>query len=134
MNYYWSTIGRHSKKTYVSKKGLFPLSPDTRECVRLVPKKWDTDARNLRHWLVRFCFCTKTPSEIRDLYKFISMPYSQPLSNLIKRQSERDFPQGSLRNGLIDGTNVSLWNKREICSDYCVLHLLQMEVVFWRDP
>jgi hypothetical protein len=25
-------------------------------------------------------------------------------SNLIKRQSEHDFPQGSMRNGLIDGT------------------------------
>jgi hypothetical protein len=26
------------------------------------------------------------------------------ISNLIKRQSERDFPRGSMRNGLIDGT------------------------------
>jgi hypothetical protein len=26
------------------------------------------------------------------------------ISNLIKRQSERDFPQGSMRTGLIDGT------------------------------
>ncbi len=26
------------------------------------------------------------------------------ISNLIKRQSEHDFSQGSLRNGLIDGT------------------------------
>ncbi len=26
------------------------------------------------------------------------------ISNLIKRQSECDFPQGSMRNGLIDGT------------------------------
>jgi hypothetical protein len=26
------------------------------------------------------------------------------ISNLIKRQSERDFPQGSMRNGLIDRT------------------------------
>ncbi len=26
-----------------------------------------------------------------------------PTSNLIKRQSERDIPQGSMRNGLIDG-------------------------------
>ncbi len=25
------------------------------------------------------------------------------ISNLIKRQSERDFPRGSMRNGLIDG-------------------------------
>ncbi len=26
------------------------------------------------------------------------------VSNIIKCQSERDFPQGSMRNGLIDGT------------------------------
>jgi hypothetical protein len=26
------------------------------------------------------------------------------VSSLIKRQSERDFPRGSMRNGLIDGT------------------------------
>jgi hypothetical protein len=26
------------------------------------------------------CYCTRTPSKIRDLYKSISMPYSQPLS------------------------------------------------------
>ncbi len=51
------------------------------------------------------------------------------ISNLIKRQSECDFPQGSMRNGLIDGTNVGLLNKREICFDYCVLHIQQMEVM-----
>jgi hypothetical protein len=51
------------------------------------------------------------------------------ISNLIKRQIECDFPQGSLRNGLIVGTNVSLQNKREICSNYCVLHIQQMEVM-----
>jgi hypothetical protein len=26
------------------------------------------------------------------------------VSNIVKHQSERDFPQGSMRNGLIDGT------------------------------
>ncbi len=31
-----------------------------RECVHLVPKNWDTDACNLRHRLVQFCFCTRT--------------------------------------------------------------------------
>jgi hypothetical protein len=51
------------------------------------------------------------------------------ISSLIKRQSEHDFPRGSKRNGLIDGQNVSLQNEREICSDYCVLHIQQMEVM-----
>ncbi len=56
------------------------------------------------------------------------------ISNLIKRQSKCDFPRGSMRNGLIDETNVSLQNKREICSNYCVLHIQQMEVMLLRDP
>jgi hypothetical protein len=30
--------------------------------------------------------------------------------------------------------NVSLQNEREICSDYCVLHIQQMEVMLLRDP
>ncbi len=49
------------------------------------------------------------------------------ISSLIKRQSEHDFPRGSMKNGLIDGTNVSLQNEREVCSDYCVLHIQQMK-------
>ena len=40
------------------------------------------------------------------------------ISNLLKRQSKRDFPRGSMRNGLIDGTNASLPNAKAICS-YC---------------
>jgi hypothetical protein len=46
-----------------------------RECVRLVPKNQDTDTWDLRYRLIRFCFCTRTPSKIRDLYESISMPY-----------------------------------------------------------
>jgi hypothetical protein len=52
------------------------------------------------------------------------------ISSLIKRQSECDFSLGSIRNGVIDEQNVSLQNKREICSNYCVLHIQQMEVMF----
>jgi hypothetical protein len=51
------------------------------------------------------------------------------ISNLLKRQSERDFPRGSMRNGLIDGTKCQSSDVRKICSDYCVLHIQQMEVV-----
>jgi hypothetical protein len=37
------------------------------------------------------------------------------VSNIIKCQSERDFPQGSMRNGLIDGTKCqSLERKRNL--------------------
>jgi hypothetical protein len=28
------------------------------------------------------------------------------VSNIIQRQSERDFPHGSMRNGLVDGTKI----------------------------
>jgi hypothetical protein len=59
---------------------------------------------------------------------FIDKQHIQ-ISSLMKRQSEQDFSKGSIRNGLIDEKNVSLLNKREICSDYCVMHIQQMEVV-----
>ena len=51
------------------------------------------------------------------------------MSNLIKTQSDCDFPRGSMRNGLIDGTKCQSSDVRKICSDYCVLHIQQMEVV-----
>ncbi len=67
------------KKLRSLEKWASPLSTGMQESVCSVPNKWDTDACNLRHWLVRFCFCTRIPSEIRDLYESISMPDSQPL-------------------------------------------------------
>ncbi len=44
------------------------------------------------------------------------------ISNL-KRQSERDFPQGSMRNGLIDGTKFqSSEQKRNLFRLLCIAH------------
>ncbi len=54
-------------------KRASPLSPGTLEWVRLVPNNWDTDACDLRHLLIPFCFYTRTTSEIRDLYESISI-------------------------------------------------------------
>jgi hypothetical protein len=54
-------------------------------------------------------------------------------SNLIKRQSEYDFPRGFMRNGLIDGTKCQSSEQRVICSNYCVSHIQQMEVTLLRD-
>ncbi len=51
------------------------------------------------------------------------------ISNLIKRQSECDFPRGSMIKGLIDGTKCQTSEQREICFNYCVLHIKQMEVM-----
>jgi hypothetical protein len=47
------------------------------------------------------------------------------ISYLIQRQSECDY--------LLMERNVSFQNKREICSDYWVLHIQEMEVVLLRD-
>jgi hypothetical protein len=45
------------------------------------------------------------------------------ISNLIERQSERDFPQGSLRNGLIDETKCqSLEQKGILLRLLCIAH------------
>jgi hypothetical protein len=52
---------------------------------------------------------------------FIDQQHIQ-ISSLIKRQSEQDFPRGSMRNGLME-LNVSLLNKTKIFSDYCVLRI-----------
>ena len=51
------------------------------------------------------------------------------ISSLIKRQSEHDFQRGSMKMGLLMEQNVSLLNKREKLSDYCVLHTQLTEVV-----
>jgi hypothetical protein len=40
------------------------------------------------------------------------------VSNIIKRQSECDFPQGSMRNGLIDGTKCQSLEQKGNLFDY----------------
>ena len=48
------------------------------------------------------------------------------LSNLIKRQSEPDFPRGSVRNGLIDGTKCqSSERKGNLFILMCITHTTQ---------
>ena len=37
------------------------------------------------------------------------------VSKLIQHQSERDFPRGSTRNGLIDGTKCQSSERKAIC-------------------
>jgi hypothetical protein len=45
------------------------------------------------------------------------------ISNLIKRQSEHDFPQGSMRNGFIDGTKCqSSARKGNLFRLPCIAH------------
>jgi hypothetical protein len=45
------------------------------------------------------------------------------ISNLIKRQSERDFPQGSMRNCLIDGSECqSSERRRNLLRLLCIAH------------
>jgi hypothetical protein len=55
------------------------------------------------------------------------------ISNLIKRRSERDFPQGSLRNGLIDGTKCqSLERKGNLFQLLCIAHTTNVSCVMKR--
>ena len=45
------------------------------------------------------------------------------ISNQLKRQSERDFPRGSMRNGLIDGTKCqSSEQKGNLFQLLCIAH------------
>ncbi len=41
------------------------------------------------------------------------------VSNIIQRQSERDFPRGSMQNGLIDGTKFIHPNGKETYFNSC---------------
>jgi hypothetical protein len=53
---------------------------------------------------------------------FIDQPHIE-ISQLLKRQSERDFPRGSMRNGLIDGTKCqSLERKGNLFRLLCIAH------------
>ena len=48
------------------------------------------------------------------------------ISNFITRQSERDFPKGSMRNGLIDGTKCqSSGRKGNLFHLLCICHTTQ---------
>jgi hypothetical protein len=51
------------------------------------------------------------------------------LSNLIKRQSKCDFPQGSMRNGLINETKCQSLEQKGNLFRLHVLHIQQMEVM-----
>jgi len=52
------------------------------------------------------------------------------ISNFIKRQSERDFPRGSTRNGLIDGTKCqSLERKGNLFHLLCICHTTKGQTV-----
>jgi hypothetical protein len=65
------------------------------------------------------------------------------VSNIIQRQSEHDFPCGSMRNGLMDGTKIqSSKRKRNLFQFLCIAHRtkaktilknsLQLSDVRWR--
>jgi hypothetical protein len=48
--------------------------------------------------------------------------------NVLRRQSERDFLRGSMRNGLIDGTKCQSWKEKETYFTYFVLQVLLVKV------
>ena len=55
------------------------------------------------------------------------------ISNSIKRQSERDFPRGSMRNGLIDGTKCqSSERKGNLFRLLCIAHTSRGESILKR--
>ncbi len=63
---------------------------------------------------------------------FIDKQHIQ-ISSLINRQVNKIFQEDQWEMDLLMELNVSLQNKREIFSNYCVLHIQKMEAVLWRD-
>jgi hypothetical protein len=52
------------------------------------------------------------------------------VNNMIKRQSERDFPRGSMRNGLIDGTKCQSSDcKGNLFHLLCIVHRTEARLV-----
>ncbi len=52
------------------------------------------------------------------------------VSNIIQRQSERDFPRGSMRNGLIDGTKIqSSKRKGNLFQVLCIAHRTKAKTI-----
>ncbi len=72
----WSS---DSKKTSLFQKKDFHLEPRYVGMFTFSTEKLRHRRINLRHWLVQFYLCTRTPSKICNLYESISKPYSQPL-------------------------------------------------------
>ncbi len=52
------------------------------------------------------------------------------ISNIIQRQSERDYPHGSMRNGLIDGTKIqSSERKGNLFWFLCIAHRTKAKTI-----
>jgi hypothetical protein len=51
------------------------------------------------------------------------------ISNFIKRQSERDFPRGSMRNGLIDDTKCQSSERKATCFAFCAFVIQKDELL-----
>ncbi len=52
------------------------------------------------------------------------------VSNIIQRQSEHDFPHGSMHNGLIDGTKIQSSDRKENLFRFlCIAHRTKAKTI-----
>jgi hypothetical protein len=97
---YYCSMSMYDIKTALTEKSL-PLSDNIHGPYKMMPQELlHTSGSGLIMYMFELLRDQMGGGKDRDL---IDRQHIL-ISNLIKRQSECDFPQGSLRNGLIDGT------------------------------
>jgi hypothetical protein len=116
---YYRSISMYDIRNAHTEKSL-PLSDNINGPYKMMPPELlHTSGSGLIMYMFESLRDQMGGGKDRDL---ISKQHTQ-ISNLIKRQSERDFPRGSMRNGLIDGTKCqSLERKENLFRLLCIAH------------
>jgi hypothetical protein len=96
---YYRSVSLYDIRNALTRKSL-PLSDNIHGPYKMMPPELlHTSGRGLFMYMFESLRDQMGGGKERDLIDKHIL-----ISNLIKRQSERDFPRGSMRHGLIDGT------------------------------
>ena len=116
---YYHSVSMYDIINVLTEKSL-PLSDNIHGPYKMMsPELWHTSGSGLIMYMFESLRDQMGGGKDRDL---IDRQHIL-ISNLIKRQSKRDFPWGSMRNGLIDGTKCqsSEW-KGNLFRLLCIAH------------
>ncbi len=116
---YYRSIYMYNIRNALTEISL-PLSENIHGPYNMMPPElFDTSGSGLIMYMFKSLRDQMRDGKDRDL---IDQQHIQ-ISNLIKRQSECDFPRGSMRNGFIDGTKCqSSEQKGNLFRLLCIAH------------
>jgi hypothetical protein len=126
---YYHSISMYDIKSALTEKSL-PLSDNIHGPYKIMPPELlHTSGSGLIMYMFDSLRDQMGGGKGRD---FINKQHNQT-SSLIKRQSEQDFPRGSMRNGLIDGTKcLSSKRKGNLFQLLCIAHTTNESCVMKR--